>query len=400
VSPVTAEFDLAVVGAGLMGAATAWAATRRGLSVAVLEQFGAGHDRGSSHGSARIVRRAYPDPVYLRMTGRAMELWRELETDAGTRLLRIVGGIDHGRLRDPERIAAALATAAVPHELLPPEEAAGRWPGLRFDGPVLFHHEAGTVDAAGAVAAFLERAGARGADIRHHTAVRRIVPLGGLGGLSELGGLDESSTAAVRVETAEGTTLTARRAVVAAGAWAADLLGGVVPLPELTVSQQQIFHFPRRDPVAEPWPVVVHKDALNTYSLPGGRDGGPHDGRKIAEHDAGAPTTAGTRDGQVDPAARDRITAYVRDWLPGLVPEPFNEATCLYTSTANDDFVLDRFGPLVVCSPCSGHGAKFAPVIGEMATDLTLGGAAPEPSFTLAAHMAQVGDTVAAQWPV
>ncbi|TLS47896.1 FAD-dependent oxidoreductase [Streptomyces montanus] len=382
---MTPEFDLAVVGAGLMGAATAWAATRRGLSVAVLEQFDAGHDRGSSHGSARIVRRAYPDPVYLRMTGRAMELWRELETDAGTRLLRIVGGIDHGRLRDPERLAAALATAAVPHELLPPEEAARRWPGLRFDGPVLFHHEAGTVDAARAVAAFLERAGARGADIRHHTAVRRIIP---------------NQEAGIRLETAEGATLTTRRAVVAAGAWAADLLGGLVPLPELTVSQQQIFHFPRRDPAAEPWPVVVHKDALNTYSLPGGRDGGPHDARKIAEHNAGGPTTAGTRDGKVDPAARDRITAYVRDWLPGLVPEPFNEATCLYTSTANDDFVLDRAGPLVVCSPCSGHGAKFAPLIGEMATDLALGGAPPEPRFTLAAHTAQAGNTGAAQWPV
>ncbi|UUU20346.1 FAD-dependent oxidoreductase [Streptomyces sp. DSM 40750] len=373
-SPGPPEFDVAVVGAGLMGAATAWAATRRGLSVAVLEQFDAGHDRGSSHGSARIVRRAYPDPLYIGMTGRAMELWNELETDAGTQVLRVVGGLDHGRLREPERLASGLAAAAVPHELLPPEEAARRWPGLRFDGPVLFHPEAGTVDAAGAVAAFLERAGARGADIRHGTAVRRVTPLG---------------EAAVRLETAEGATLTARRAVVAAGAWTSDLSAGLVPLPELTVTQQQVFHFPRRDPAAEPWPIVVHKDALSTYSLPGGRDGGPFDGRKIAEHDAGGPTTADTRDGKVDPAARDRITAYVRQWLPGLVPEPFNEATCLYTSTANDDFVLDRSGPLVVCSPCSGHGAKFAPLIGELATELALGGAAPEPRFTLAAHAAR-----------
>ncbi|MGW0708381.1 FAD-dependent oxidoreductase [Streptomyces sp. NPDC002643] len=367
---MTARVDLAVVGAGLMGAATAWAATRRGRSVAVLEQFGAGHDKGSSHGSARIVRRAYPDPLYIRMTGQALELWRELEADSGTRLLRIVGGIDHGRLRDPEGIAAALAAAAVPHELLPPEEAGRRWPGLRFDGPVLFHPEAGTVDAAGAVAAFLQRAGARGAEVRYDRAVRGITVLG-----------DE----AVRLET-DGGTITARRAVIAAGAWVTDLLGGLVPLPELTVTQQQVFHFPRRDPSAPPWPIVVHKDALNTYSLPGGRDGGPQDGRKIAEHDAGGPTTAGTRSGLVDPAARERITAHVRQWLPGLVPEPFNEATCLYTSTPDEDFVLDRSGPLVVCSPCSGHGAKFAPLIGEMAADLALDGAAPEPRFTLAAR--------------
>jgi len=284
--------------------------------------------------------------------------------------LAVVGGIDHGRLRDPERIATVLAAAAVPHELLPPEEAARRWPGLRFDGPVLFHPEAGTVDAAGAVTAFLERAAARGGDIRYHHVVRRLTVLG---------------DRAVRLETDRGT-ITARRAVIAAGAWVAGLLGGLVPLPELTVTQQQVFHFPRRDPAAPPWPVVVHKDDLNTYSLPGGRDGGPLDGRKIAEHDAGRATTADTRSGLVDPAARDRLTAYVREWLPGLVPEPFNEATCLYTTTPNDDFLLDRSGPLVVCSPCSGHGAKFAPLIGELATDLALGGTAPEPRFTLAGH--------------
>ncbi|WP_246204522.1 FAD-dependent oxidoreductase [Streptomyces tailanensis] len=372
-------FDVAVVGAGLMGAATAWAATRRGLSVAVLERFDAGHDKGSSHGSARIVRRGYREPMYVRMTGQAMELWRELEADSSRELLRIVGGIDHGRGRDPEGIAATLAAAGVPHELLPSEEAARRWPGLRFDGPVLFHPEAGTVDAGGAVAAFLARAGGRGAEMRERTAVRRITPLG---------------ENAVQLDTGQGT-ITARRAVIAAGAWVADLLGDLVPLPELTVTQQQVFHFPRRDPTAPPWPVVVHKDALSTYSLPGGRDGGPLDGRKIAEHDAGGPTSADTRDGRVDPAARERITAYVRQWLPGLVPEPFNEATCLYTSTPNEDFVLDRRGPLVVCSPCSGHGAKFAPLIGEMAVDLVLDRPAPEPRFTLAAHAS--GGT--AEWP-
>lgn len=366
------ETEIAVVGAGLMGAATAWAATRRGRTVALLEQFALGHDRGSSHGSARIVRRAYPDPLYVRMTGRAMELWRELEQDAGEPLLRIIGGIDHGRRRDPQRIAAVLAKAGVPHDLLPASEAGRRWPGLRFDGPVLFHPEAGTVDAAAAVAAFTARARHRGASVHPETPVRRIT-------------LDGDRA---RLETAYGT-LTARRVIVAAGAWVRDLLGGLVPLPELTVTQQQVFHFPRRDPGVD-WPVVVHKDVLSTYSLPGGRDGGPAGGRKLAEHDAGGPTTAGARSGVVDPAARERITAYVREWLPGLEPEPFNEATCLYTSTAGDDFILDRIGSIVVCSPCSGHGAKFAPLIGEIAADLAAGGQAPDRRFTLAAHQAAV----------
>lgn len=100
--------DLVVVGAGLMGSAAAWAATRRGLSTVLLEQFALGHDRGSSHGSARIVRRAYPDPFYLRLTGRAMELWRELELDGEQTLMQITGGIDYGTRRDPEHIGSTL----------------------------------------------------------------------------------------------------------------------------------------------------------------------------------------------------------------------------------------------------------------------------------------------------
>src|ERR687889_1373624 len=159
----TNRVDLAVVGAGLMGTATAWQAARRGLSVILLEQFALGHDRGSSHGSARIVRRAYGDPLYVRLTGEAMRLWRDLEAESGYELLRVTGGIDHGRERDPEGIARLLDAAGDEHELLDARTAADRWPGMVFDGPVLFHPEAGTVDAALAVLAAAEAAERRGA---------------------------------------------------------------------------------------------------------------------------------------------------------------------------------------------------------------------------------------------
>lgn len=350
--------DVAVVGAGLMGSATAYAAARRGLSVALIEQFPLGHDRGSSHGSARIVRRAYADALYVGMSGEALELWHRLQSDSGTQLLRMTGGIDHGRRRDLPGIVAALDAHRVGHELLDPESAMARWPGMTFDGPVLHHGDAGTVDAAGAVAAFCSGARERGADVRDSSPVTAL----------------EVTDDIVTLTTGTGV-LRARTVVVAAGSWVGALLGGVIALPALTVTQQQVFHFPRRDGDVS-WPVAVHKDAMSTYSLPGGRDGtGPagSDARKVAEHDAGPVTTPELRDGVVDPAARERITAYVRNWLPGLVPEPFAEATCLYTSTSNEDFVIDRDGPVVVVSPCSGHGAKFAPLVGELAADLVMG---------------------------
>jgi len=109
---------------------------------------------------------------------------------------------------------------------------------------------------------------------------------------------------------------------------------------------------------------------------------------KVAEHNPGPVITADSRDFQVDQAARERVRAFVARRLPALDPTPVNEATCLYTWTANEDFILDRRGPFVVASPCSGHGAKFAPLLGEIIADLAAGGTTADPRFTLAAHRA------------
>src|SRR6185312_1904620 len=110
---MSADVDVLVVGTGLMGSATAWAAARRGATVAVLEQFAPHHTMGSSHGSARIVRRAYGDALYVRLTGRAFELWRELERSNDVQLLRQLGGLDFGRRREVAALAEHLAGAGV-----------------------------------------------------------------------------------------------------------------------------------------------------------------------------------------------------------------------------------------------------------------------------------------------
>src|SRR5271169_6062117 len=101
---MTTHADLIIVGAGLAGSAAAWAASARGLDVVLLEAFGPGHRNGSSHGSARIFRRAYLDPLYVRLTGSAEERWRQLEDQAGERLLTLSGGLDFGATRDPVRL--------------------------------------------------------------------------------------------------------------------------------------------------------------------------------------------------------------------------------------------------------------------------------------------------------
>ena len=375
---MTVRADLIIVGAGLAGAAAAYAAANRGQNVVVLEAFGPAHRNGSSHGSARIFRRAYPDPLYVRLTGQSEKRWRNLEAEACQDLLTLTGGIDFGAAREPERLHAVLTDCGVPAELLPEQAAAERWPFIDFRGvgQVMYHADAGVIDPDRAIAAMLRLAAAHGADVRFNTPVERLAtaPKGGA------------------LATTASEAFEAPVVVVAAGPWIAPLLNGLVELPPVTVTQQQVFHFaPARGREPEPWPVFIHFDGGGyRYGLPGGRDGGAPGAVKIGEHDPGRATTAAARDFRIDPAARNRVRAFVADRLPGLDPAPVNEASCLYTWTSNEDFILDRpgGGPFVVASPCSGHGAKFAPLIGEIIADLAAGAPAKEPRFTLAAHLA------------
>ncbi|MEP6628862.1 MAG: FAD-dependent oxidoreductase [Lapillicoccus sp.] len=362
-----AQVDTVIVGAGLMGSATAWHLARQGVPALVLEQFEPATTRGSSHGSARITRRAYPEDDYVRLTGEAFEWWRELETASGTTLLRMTGGLDHGSWREPEVIAASLARAGVEHELLSAVEAGDRFSGMVFDSPALYHPQAGTVDVHSGVHAFLDVAQSLGGQ-----------QVSGV----EVTGVDIDDDG-VTVTTTQGE-VRARTAVVAAGAWVEELVGPVAPLPPIRVTEHRVFHFPRRDESVV-WPVTLHRDALDIYHLPGGRDGGAGDARKIAQH-TGPVTTGRTREGVVDEASRARIVDYVERWLPGLEPTPFAETTCLYTSTPSEDFLIDRVGPLVVVSACSGHGAKLAPTVGRIAADLAAGGHQDVRRFTFSAH--------------
>lgn len=391
---MTSRADLIIVGGGLAGSAAAWATSARGMSVVVLEAFGAAHRRGSSHGSARIFRRAYPDPLYVRLTGLAEPLWRQVEDEAGETLLQLTGGLDFGPLRDPPTLHAVLTSCGVPAELLSPAQAAERWPGISFGagGPVMFHAGAGALDPGRAMAAMLRLAAVRGADVRFDTPVTHLRALPG----------DDGAV----VHTDSGR-FTAPVVAVAVGAWLAPLLGDLVSLPPLEVTQQQAFHLAPRAahgttgtvgttgpasvarPYGEdPWPIFIYRDATDYfYGLPAGRDGEVPGAVKLGEHHSGVPTTASGRDGLVDPAARDRATAFAASRLPGLDPRPVGEFTCLYTTTATEDFILDRQGPFVIASPCSGHGAKFAPLLGEIIADLAAGRPAPDPRFRLAAHL-------------
>jgi sarcosine oxidase len=358
--------DYVVVGAGLAGAATAWQLAVRGFQVTLVERnVPASHD-ASSHGSARIFRYAYPDPFYTRAVVESKGLWDGLAAASGTSLITPAGAVDFGPERNPRLLAAVLADAGIEHELLPASAAQSRWPQLAFDTEVLWHPGAGVIDAETAVNAMVGLAVRSGARL--------------LTGWS-LTGLDKTASG-YRLTSATGETLDAGNVVISAGGWLPGLLadlavpaGFLAGLPSITVREEQAYHFRYRDPEsAGSWPTFIHKSAeIQTYGLPGGRDAG-FAGQKVAEYNGGKLIpSAAEQTGVVDSANRARVADYVRRYLPGLDPEPYAETTCLFTNTPNEDFLIDRVDNLTVLSPCSGHGAKFAPLIGQWAADLATG---------------------------
>lgn len=320
----------------------------------LVERFEAGHKRGSSHGRSRIFRLAYPDPFYVELAQWALPLWRELEDDAGEELLTTTGGVDHGPASSVAAVADALASRNATYELMDGGAAAERWPGMRFEEAVLFQPDAGCCNANATVNALQRRAAVHGADVRR--AVGPAAVEGGGDG--------------VVVRTSDGEWR-APVGVVACGSWAPQVLQGLVDVPPLLVTQEQVFYFEPRDDLRA-WPSFIHHRTPYIYGLDT-----PGLGVKVAEHHTGAEADPDGRSFEIDAAGRGRVTEYVDEWFPGLRPEPVAAETCLYTTTPSADFVIDRVGALVVAAGFSGHGFKFTPLIGRLLADLALGSPGP-----------------------
>jgi sarcosine oxidase len=371
-----------VVGAGLAGACTAWRLAQRGHEVTLVERAQPAAADGSSHGSARILRFAYPERLYAALVVRALVGWRELEAASGTSLLTPAPALDHGPGRDPRALARVLAEVGVEHELLTAAQARQRWPQVAPDGEVLHQPGGAVVDAEATVHAAVEQARAHGAHVLTGWPLARLERTG------------TGASPRFTAHAADGRVLEAARVVVAVGGWLPDLLGelGLPPaflaaLPPLVVTQESAVHLPYREPwTREAWPTAIHQGptGLPVYALPGGRDAG-HRGLKIAEHAAGPRiASAARRTGVVDAAGRERLLAHAARHLPGVRLEPYAETTCLYTSTPTEDFVVDGAEGVTVVSACSGHGAKFAPLLGEVAADAATGAGAVPDRFRVA----------------
>lgn len=361
VGVIVTNVDVVVIGGGAMGSAAALSVARSGKSVVLLEQFVSGHSLGASHGATRNFNIAYEQPEYLRLVSEARALWDDLAVETGAQLLDLVGLVNHGHLAALKAIHHSHQGFGIKSSFMGPQEAMSRWKGMRFRSDVLFVPESGRVRADEALKALRIGAEARGAQFLYETPVRTIEVLG-------------EDLVSVSTDSIE---YRATRIIVTAGAWTRKLLDGVVELPRLVVTQEQPAHFQPVSSALE-WPSFNHNpdpgvaDDDYWYSPTYGM-ATPGEGIKIGWHGVGPVVDPDARDFTAEPVQLDALRRYVRDWFPGLDADSFETISCTYTSTDSGDFILDRFGPVVVGAGFSGHGFKFTPAIGRILAGLADG---------------------------
>jgi sarcosine oxidase len=365
------SYDVIVIGLGAMGSSAAFHLASRGQRVLGLERFTPAHAHGSSHGESRITRQSYSeDPAYVPLLLHAHDLWERLAADSGRDLIRLCGGLYLGN-PDSETFAGAQRSArewSLPHEVLDAAEVRRRFPAFR-PGPdvaALYEARAGFVRPEETVAANLALAATAGADLRFEAPALEWTAAGGGDG--------------VTVRTAD-RVFTASRLAICPGSWAPALLADLgVPL---RVERQVMYWFDADADSFAGNPVFIWEaeDGVQFYGFPA--IDGPGGGVKAAFHHAGGvECDPDTIDRTVHPHEVEMIRSYLAPRVPGLAGEPLRTATCMYTNTPDQHFVIavhPEHPQVSVACGFSGHGFKFTPVIGEILADLAIDGSTAHP---------------------
>jgi sarcosine oxidase len=355
-----AAFDVIIVGLGGMGSAAAYHCARRGLRVLGIEQFPLGHAMGSSHGLTRIIRLAYfEDPSYVPLLRRAFALWRELEQGLSEPLLHVTGGLDVGPAGGIvfEGSRRSCLEHHLPHEVLDSADLARRYSGWRPSPELkaVFQPDAGFVTPERCIERHAAGAEAAGATLHTGERVIEVTP----------------TASGVRVRT-DRSNYEAGQAIVTAGPWMGDLAPSLNPLlePERQVLGWFDITAPQ-DFAPSAFPVFVLEAAEGTfygfpeYGVPGFKIGKYHHLYERVHPD--------TMDRTCHPADEAALRLATARYFPTANGVLRSSATCMFTNTPDEHFVIDRApeaANVLLVSPCSGHGFKFSSVIGEVCADL------------------------------
>jgi sarcosine oxidase len=351
--------DVIVAGLGAHGSAAAYHLAKRGQSVLGFDRFARGHTLASFGGLSRIIRLSYYEHAsYVPMLRRAWDLWRELERASGEALLTQTGGLYMGA-PDGALVSRSLDSArthGLAHKVLDSVELRRRYPvfNIHPDWIGVLDEQAGWLAPERAVEAHLRLAERHGATLRFEEPIEQF----------------ELDDGGVRVTSAQGA-YRARQLVITAGSWLPRLLPRLAP--HLWVERNVLFWFEplgNFDDFAR-LPVYIVEDTDRMYY---GFPYDPDNGLKLAGLHFGDRVDPDTIDREPRAQDEDRVRTWLRRRMPIANGERRRAQVCMYTNSTDRHFIIDRDGPVTYASACSGHGFKFASVMGEILADLATTG--------------------------
>ena len=357
-------YDVIVLGVGGFGSGALYHLARRGLRALGIERFSIAHDRGSSHGESRIIRKAYIEhPDYVPLVTAAYDLWSDLEAESNAALFHrtglVIAGPPNGEAIRGTRLAAKLHNLDISE--VPVAEVHSRFPGFKFPGgdAVMFDADAGYLEVENCVRTHADCARSRGAVIREQESV--------------IAWSSDGRRVRVRTDRAE---YEAAGLILAAGAWSSRILGDLsIPL---TVLRKPVFWHPARGSEYD-----LRRGAPTFYfEQPDGHFYGfpAIDGTtiKVAEHTGGSAVADPLLiDRDVHRADIEPVARFVAACLPNASPQFIRHSVCMYTMTPDHHFIVDRhpqFANVVLGAGFSGHGFKFTTVLGAALADLATDG--------------------------
>ena len=359
-------FEYIVVGCGGIGSATVyWLSRTVGGDVLGLEQYGLGHDKGGSEDHSRIIRLSYHTPEYTALTPHTYDAWEEVERESGIQLVFKTGGLDLGAPGDGSEdviasYAESMRAAGIPFDELTAKETQERYPQFELEEGVraLYQPDTGLVDAGKANAVHVALARARGATVLDNTPVREI----------------RSGEDNVEVLTDEDT-FSARRLVVAAGAWTNEVLRHFgVRLP-ITLTQEQVTYF--RTPhlrrfAPDRFPVWMWHGEDDFYGFPVYGEVATKAGQDVG----GNEVTLQTRTFEPNVRTRENLRVFLEEHIPDFLGPELYTKTCLYDMPPDRNFVIDALPehPHVYVVGGAGHAYKFAGLLGRIMSELATSG--------------------------
>lgn len=358
------QYDVAVVGLGVLGSGAAYYAAKKGAKVIAFEQFELGHVRGASHDTSRIVRTSNFAPEYVALAKSAYKDWAQLERDSGYKMLTVTGGVVFFAPGSPvpaSDFTKSLDSQNVSYELLDSQEVKRRWPqfDISDDVSTVFTADSGIAHAAKTVSTLQDMARSHGAVLKDHTPVDRITP---------------QPSGGVIIETPKGR-FKAAKVVLATDAWVNKLLAPLSVHIPISVMQEQVTYYKPTDAApfeTDRFPVWIWQGADCYYGFPCYGEPTIKAGRDYSNN----LMTPEQRTFVHSPQLLEQLTSFMKGFIPDEERQPLRTITCQYTITPDRQFIISPLDnhPDIIVGLGAAHAFKFAPAFGRVLAELAVDG--------------------------